>query len=233
MTIQLLHLKNTPIFEQLKLEEALLRVDDASYCIINEGSPSSIVMGISSKPEEVLFLEEAKEKKVPLIRRYSGGGCVIVDEKTIFVSFIFAKKDLSIPFYPESILRWTEGFYQKAFRFSDFQIKENDYVIHNKKCGGNAQYLKKERCVHHTTFLWDFDSRQMQLLKFPPKVPSYRLERSHDDFLIRMKEFFVDKDRIVKGIAIELQNRFKVCKVALQDLLPLQEQPHRKSVTLL
>lgn len=45
---RLLRLKGVPILRQLHLEEALLRADDANYCIINEGTPEpAIVLGIS------------------------------------------------------------------------------------------------------------------------------------------------------------------------------------------
>ena len=49
MTFQLLQLRHFPILEQLKMEEALLRSDNRNWCIINQGSPVSIVMGISGK----------------------------------------------------------------------------------------------------------------------------------------------------------------------------------------
>lgn len=42
------------------------------------------------------------------------------------------------------------------------------------KFGGNAQTISKNRFLHHTSFLWDFDSRNMELLAHPPKAPKYR-----------------------------------------------------------
>lgn len=46
--IQLLRLWQFPILRQLQLEEALLRVDDRNWCIINDGAATpAIVMGIS------------------------------------------------------------------------------------------------------------------------------------------------------------------------------------------
>ncbi|NGX54212.1 MAG: hypothetical protein K1000chlam4_00937, partial [Chlamydiae bacterium] len=49
-TFSLLHLSGLPIFEQLQLEEALLRADEGNWCLINSGVPPAIVMGISAKP---------------------------------------------------------------------------------------------------------------------------------------------------------------------------------------
>ena len=72
--IHLIRLKNTPIFEQLQLEEALLRSDHRSFCIINQGSPRAIVMGISGEPEALLNIENVQKNNIPVIKRFSGGG---------------------------------------------------------------------------------------------------------------------------------------------------------------
>lgn len=231
--MHLLELKNFPILEQLKLEEALLRTDERSFCIVNEGSPSSIVMGISSKPEELLSIEQVQKRNIPVIRRFSGGGCVIVSAHTLFVSFIFAKDLLDLPSFPEPIHEWAEGFYQKALGVKDFCFRENDYVIAEKKCGGNAQYIKKDRWVHHTSFLWDYAQEDMDLLLFPKKVPSYRQGRSHDEFLCRLKETLPDKESFFHGVKKELKRRFEVKNFTLEEAKRIAEIPHRKSTTLL
>ena len=47
---------------------------------------------------------------------------------------------------------------------------------------GNAA-MSRNRWVHHTSWLWAFDERNMELLTLPPKRPDYRGDRSHSDFL--------------------------------------------------
>lgn len=49
-----------------------------------------------------------------------------------------------------------------------------DYAFGQRKFGGNAQAITKQRWLHHTSLLWDYDPTNMQLLKFPSKVPQYR-----------------------------------------------------------
>lgn len=47
-TLRLLRLRNYPIFEQLRVEEALLRTTTDCWCVLNDGTPEpAIVMGIS------------------------------------------------------------------------------------------------------------------------------------------------------------------------------------------
>jgi hypothetical protein len=43
--------------------------------------------------------------------------------------------------------------------------------------------MSRDRWVHHTSWLWAFDARNMELLTLPPKRPEYRGDRSHGDFL--------------------------------------------------
>jgi len=232
MHIQLLELENTPIYKQLQLEEALLRSTDQNYCIINKGSPPSIVMGISAKIDDVLCRNSLKNKDIPIIKRFSGGGTVIVDTDTIFVSFIFHKSLLNIPLYPEPIMRWSGDFYKKALELEEFNLRENDYVIGNKKCGGNAQYIQKDRFVHHTTFLWDFVKENMNHLKYPKKVPSYRNKRNHHDFLCTLKSHF-SKDDFITQIKAKLQNEFTVSNINLETVSQSLLNPHRKATQTL
>ncbi len=231
--LNLLILQNTPIFEQLQIEEALLRLNEENWCIINDGAPPSIVMGISGKTEELVCSKKMESSPIPLIKRYSGGGTVIVDHNTLFVSFIFQKKSHDFRCYPEPILRWSETFYQNALGIPDFHLRENDYVIGDLKCGGNAQYIKKDRFVHHTTFLWDFEAPSMEYLLHPKKAPDYRKGRSHSDFLCRLKEFLPSKNHFIDQIKRALSNGFDAQVTSLNPLIPLLNQPHRKTTARL
>src|SRR5438045_757750 len=86
--LHVVRLERTPILQQLQAEEALLRADNRNWCLLNRGSPPAIVMGISGKAEQLIRPDKLQESPIPLIRRYSGGGTVVVDENTWFVTFI-------------------------------------------------------------------------------------------------------------------------------------------------
>lgn len=229
-TLHLISLKNKPIFEQLQLEEALLRNDNRNFCLINRGSPRAIVMGISGHPPALLDLPRLKKEPIPIIRRFSGGGTVIVDETTLFITFIFSKEALNISPFPEPILRWSEDLYKTAWQIPQFALRENDYAIGDKKCGGNAQYIKKGRWLLHTSFLWDYQPENMDCLLFPSKRPLYRGNRSHNDFLCRLKDYSPSPEILIEHLKKELVKRLYIEDFSL-DLL--QEAPHRKAVELI
>lgn len=231
--MKILHLKNHPIFEQLQLEEALLRLDSSNYCIINEGSPPAIVMGISGKSEELINQQKLEQTPIPVIKRFSGGGTVVVDQETVFITFICQKELHDFAPYPEPIMRWTEGIYKEAFKLPTFHLRENDYAIGQRKCGGNAQYLRKDRWLHHSTFLWDYKKDLMDLLLHPKKTPKYRQERNHDDFLTCLSEHLPSKADSIEAVKKVLTKYYPVQMISLEEVSPFLHEPHRQSTLLI
>ena len=233
--LNLLSLKNTPIFQQLQLEEALLRADDRNWCVINEGSPPAIVMGISGQPELLIDKSRLKHHPVPVIRRFSGGGTVFIDEQTYFITFICNSQEMNVGQYPDKVLQWSAGFYGKVFPSLNFRLAENDYVLGDRKFGGNAQYLRKDRWLHHSSLLWDFNPSNMEYLLFPPKTPKYREQRGHTDFLCRLKDHYSiesGKEVFKLNLFKALENHFKVEEVSLDIAELALMKVHRKATTL-
>ncbi|MGD2169869.1 MAG: lipoate--protein ligase family protein [Chlamydiota bacterium] len=230
MKLNYLYLENTFIHDQLLIEEKLLRSDNQNWCIVNKGSKKAIVMGVSSNPNQWLEMDKVTKDKIPVIKRFSGGGTVFVDENTLFVTFIFEKSSHDFEPFPEPIHKWAENFYKKVFPFETFSLRENDYVIGERKCGGNAQYIRKNRWLHHTTFLWKYNPVNMGYLSHPPRSPKYRKNRSHSDFLCTLSEHIPSQANIVQNIENTLSKSFSINREF--DLSVIDEN-HRKSVQLL
>lgn len=184
-------------------------------------------MGISGRPEELLNLDLLAKAPLPVIKRFSGGGTVVIDESTLFITFIMAKEDLAIPHFPEPIHRWAANLYTSAWKIPGFHFRENDYCIGDRKCGGNAQYIKKDRFLHHTSFLWDYKEKNMEYLSLPSKRPAYRKDRPHTDFLIRLNSGPFTIESLIKKLQEELVKRFYIQE---GDISRLEEISYRKSV---
>lgn len=229
--IHVIRLDALPIVEQLAMEEALLRADGDNWCIVNTGAPPAIVMGISGKPHLLLDLERVRRENIPLIQRFSGGGTVYVDTHTIFVTFIFNNNFLNIPAQSKAIMQWSESLYSPLFE--GFQLRENDYVFGEKKFGGNAQYIQKNRWLHHTSFLWDYDVEKMNCLLLPAKRPTYRSDRSHDNFLCRLNEHFPNKEDLMSKLLKHLEETFCIEYKFLEDMEEIVKRPHRKATVSL
>lgn len=143
------------------------------------------------KPAELLEVDLVLRHQVPVIKRFTGGGTVTVDHGTIFVTFICNRDAVpGLQLYPRPIMSWSSQLYSRVFEgFGDFHLRENDYVFGNRKFGGNAQSITKNRWIHHTSFLWDYEVRNMAYLKLPKRAPEYRLARDHLEFICCMKDY--------------------------------------------
>ncbi|GFR48155.1 hypothetical protein Agub_g9990 [Astrephomene gubernaculifera] len=190
--LNLLRVSRLPIFTQLHLEEALLRATTDNWLIINDGAfHPAIVIGISGRPQELVHCEEALQHGIQAIRRFTGGGTVVVDQDTVFSTLIMQGSSLpQVDCFPHPIMAWTEKLYRPAFAAAgcpDFTLRENDYVVGSGlKVGGNAQAITGRRWLHHTSFLWDYQREHMALLRQPAKAPKYRQGRQHGEFVTRL-----------------------------------------------
>jgi len=225
----LLRLYNEPILDQLKLEEALLRLDDRPICILSYGSTPAVVMGISQKVDLVVDQKKLEQKSIPMIRRFSGGGTVVVDHDTCFVTFMGNAKKLSIPHNPDGVHCFFKDLYRQVFEGLPFSYLENDYRLGDKKIGGNAQYFRKDRFLHHTSFLFDWDPENMECLLHPPKMPTYRDDRPHEAFLTPLKKYFNTKEAFLLQIEKVLRNNFTIEEISVSDVAHLLELEHRKT----
>lgn len=228
----LLHLIKTahlPIYEQLQIEEALLHTTDQNFCLFNSETLPAIVMGLSNDEKKLLNLEEIKKRKISVYKRFSGGGTVFIDENTLLVSMIQNQKDTQdlLP-YPEAIMRFHYEIYKEVFNREDFHCIENDFVLKEKKCGGNAQYIKKERWLQHSTFLWDFSLDNLSLLKMPQKAPLYRKEREHQDFLTSIRSLFPSKEHFFDSLQNVLSKRFEIEEMSVTQAKEVLLRSYRK-----
>lgn len=231
--LHLVQLQNTSILEQLRLEEALLRADDNNWCLINSGCPKAIVMGISGKVDQMLNYDLLKQHPIPVIRRFSGGGTVVIDPSTIFITWICNAVDSAVPCCPTKLHEWSASFYQASFPSLKMHLRENDYVIGDRKFGGNAQYLCKGRWLHHSSLLWDYHPDNMEYLQIPPKMPNYREKRQHDDFLCRINNYFPNIADFNRNLVKKLSECFHVNEVSQKSLAEVLLRPHRKVTQLL
>lgn len=225
--LNLVNLNGLPIFEQLELEEALLRVSDENWCLINHGAPPAIVMGISNNLNQLVHRERHAQNQIPIIKRYSGGGSVVIDENTLFITFICSNTFLQAPAFPEHIHSWALTHFQPWLK--EMHLRENDYCLGSKKFGGNAQYITKSRFVHHSSLLWSYDSSLMDLLTLPEKAPRYRDKRAHSDFLCTLQPHFHSKEELFNEFTNHLKKRYSLKSPSREEISGIKNLSFRKT----
>ena len=223
------------ILKQLRLEESLFRVSNDNWVIANDGTDkTAIVLGISGKPHHLIDVQRAYEDNILTIKRYTGGGTVVVDKDTQFVSFILNGNTIPhIQLFPVPLMRWTSKVYKGDYSTSNdsrkhsggvfrdvptWHVHQNDYVIggvnddddgnnsQKLKVGGNAQSISKHRFTHHTSFLWAFSPENMRYLKLPKKQPEYRANRPHGAFLAPLCEYLPERGAMFDRLPEALTN---------------------------
>lgn len=224
--LNIVHLAFMPIFEQLQREEALLRAGTGNWCLFNHGTPPAIVMGLTGSREETVVAQA----RIPIIRRFSGGGTVVVDEDTVFFTLIMDRDSLPCLNNPSDVMTWTGWLLSPAFAPYTLTVEGQDYAINGKKVGGNAQAFSCGRVLHHTSFLWAWDKKRMDLLKMPLRQPDYRKERDHADFCMSLSNVFPTKSHLVDALEERLHNFFE-CKTVLRSQIDeFLHKPHRKAL---
>ena len=165
----------------------------------------AVILGMSGKVSEMVHLERAQAASLPLIRRFTGGGTVVVDEQTLFVSVIAAADALpEVSPYPHPILEWNGQLVNEAIRAcgaEGFRIRANDYCIGERKFGGNAQSISGKRWLHHTSVIWDYEPSRMAVLREPAKQPEYRERRSHGEVFFSHSSIFSHMSRPIIPIS--------------------------------
>ena len=68
------------------------------------------------KKNELIHTDAAKRKGIEVIKRFSGGGTVVVDHNTVFATLIMQAEAVpGVECYPRPVMQWSEGFYKPVF----------------------------------------------------------------------------------------------------------------------
>lgn len=165
------------------------------YLIFYQNFPS-IILGKTLQKEKEIFKHK---KHPPVLFRLSGGGSVLHGDGNLNYAFAANLEEhpqlFSVPFSYQKILQGIIDELNQSFinyNRSKFCLQgHSDICIFQKnslrKISGNSQVRKKNWLLHHGTFLYQKDilKKISYYLKFPPKIPEYRKQRSHQDFLIQ------------------------------------------------
>lgn len=164
----------------LHLDEQLL-LEGAGVLRVWESASECIVMGQSGRAEREVY----EPSEVPVLRRCSGGGTVVLGPGCLNYSVV-----LPLKWDPRwrgvaFSLRWVMQRMRAALDLPGLRVAGScDLALRGRKVSGSAQRRTRDAILHHGTLLYDFDrSRVEQLLRMPRRWPTYREDRGHAEFL--------------------------------------------------
>ncbi|HEY7314537.1 MAG TPA: lipoate--protein ligase family protein [Gemmataceae bacterium] len=177
--------------ENLALDEALLLAaeagDGGEVLRIWEWPTPAVVLGSGCRLAEDVDEGACVADAVPILRRSSGGGTVLLGQGCLLYTFILKyERDPALSDIRSSY-RFILGCVARALAEGGGVIEPagvSDLAIAGRKFSGSAQQRKRSFLLHHGTLLYAFDLPLVaRYLREPPRQPEYRGGRGHLAFL--------------------------------------------------
>ncbi|MFO0887649.1 MAG: lipoate--protein ligase family protein [Isosphaeraceae bacterium] len=189
------HLDRTlPTVEaNLALDEALLIESEANGGAVLrtwELPHLAVVMGATCRFRDEVNVERCRLDGVPIARRTSGGGTVLIGPGALNFAVILprgASKELESV---EGAQRFVMERTARAIRGRGIAVElagSGDWVVGDRKVSGSAQRRLKSHLMVHATILDAFPLGLIgQYLGTPRRQPAYRAGRPHGDFVANL-----------------------------------------------
>jgi lipoate-protein ligase A len=142
---------NDPFFN-LAVEDYLLHERKEDFLLLNINDPC-VVVGKHQVVHREVNTRFIEEKRIPVIRRITGGGTVYHDRGNLNFTFIRQSKaghQVDFRFYTRPVIDFLASVGVDAVFGS-----RNDLTIDGLKFSGNAEHVFRERVLHHGTLLFD------------------------------------------------------------------------------
>ncbi len=179
--------------------------------LIWQPTETCIVLGRSNQLEESVIIDKCIADEIPIYKRPTGGQAVILSPKMLAVSIAKAveKKPSQEYFrqYNEKIISALQELGVKDVKYRGI----SDIAINDRKIAGTALYRNRHNVFYHAIINVGEDPQIIQnYLKFPPRIPDYRENRSHIEFVTSL---------VQQGYEISLQviKRTIASKIFLPD----------------
>lgn len=211
-----------PPERNLALDEALL-IEAESEAEITEAHPRlrfwelstyAVVLGASSRLEQEVKFEACLRDRIPIIRRSSGGGVVVIGPGALNVSIVLDRKFDPALAQVDTAQVFVLQRIAESISSSEVDVRvqgSGDLTLDGRKVAGSAQRRLKRCVLVHATILFSgFDVGVIpRYLGSPLREPDYRQGRPHEEFVSKLphgREALVERIRIAWGAQGPLRN---------------------------
>jgi len=146
-----IHHHSTDPYFNLAVDEYIFKHIDED-CFMLWRNDNAIIVGKHQNTLSEINVDYVQEKGIKVVRRMSGGGAVYHDLGNLNFTFTKTNKQagqVDFHLYTQPIIDVLNELGVKA----EFQGR-NDLVIEGRKFSGNAEYILKNKVLHHGTILF-------------------------------------------------------------------------------
>jgi lipoate-protein ligase A len=203
--MRLLDLTLPTVAENLALDEALLlaaeEADAGEALRLWENPGVAGVLGAGGSVEIDVNVPACRAAGIPILRRASGGGTVLIGPGCLCFSLVLAYDRVAglneIPASNRYILDRVRNALRAIVPDAE-AAGTSDLVVNGRKFAGNAQQRKRRHFLHHGTLLCGFDLALIgRHLNAPERQPEYRRQRPHGDFVVNLPASVAEVKRLL------------------------------------
>lgn len=187
--MRLLDLTLPSALENLALDEALLVAADTGGEVLRfwENPGVAVVLGAGGSVAHDVNVSACEADAVPILRRASGGGTVLVGPGCLCFSVVLSYDSEPGLHDITGSNRYVLGQVCNALPIAATIAGTSDLAVQGVKFSGNAQQRKRTHFLHHGTLLCGFDLTLMtKYLNPPERQPEYRRDRPHAEFVMNL-----------------------------------------------
>jgi lipoate-protein ligase A len=231
--IRTLPLTLADLADNLALDEALLLDAEerpaGGVLRLWEWPRPAVVLGAGGRL--ALDVDEAacEHDGVPVLRRASGGGTVLLGPGCLLYSLI-----LSFDLHPalndvtHSYAYILDRVRAPLLGAVPGLVREgtSDLAVAGRKCSGNAQQRKSTHLLHHGTLLYAFPLELIgRYLRQPERQPEYRQKREHAEFVTNLP---VTRTELEEGLCAAWQADAVLTEWPAERVGTLAEEKYRR-----
>jgi lipoate-protein ligase A len=192
--MNVLDLTLATLAENLALDEALLLEAEAGsggeVLRFWEWPSPAVVLGAGCRLAADVNEAACQNDAVPIARRTSGGGTVLLNSGCLLFSLVLAyDRSPMLAGVVSSYVYILDRIRDKLRSVAaDIEhVGTSDLAIGGNKLSGNAQQRKRSSLLHHGSLLYRFDIGLVgRYLHMPERQPDYRQRRDHAAFMTNL-----------------------------------------------
>ena len=162
-------------------------VNSSERLLVWESARLAVILPRHGDPEEWVRVRVCTDRGVPMLRRESAGGAVVIGPGCLNFALVLSLERRPWLNDVQYSYHWLLGRLAGVLGVGGMAVRSTDLAIRDRKFAGHAQRRLRRTLLHHGVLLYDSNDFDLDLvdalLREPPRRPAWRGNRTHREFL--------------------------------------------------